>query len=62
MFRATTPTDFPLKTQWSKPLKAAAIQYVKENENIIVNDDVADAICLGYAYLQEHEEENLNWE
>lgn len=43
-------------------LKAAAIQYVKENENIIVNDDVADAICLGYAYLQEHEEENLNWE
>ena len=31
-------------------LKAADIKFVKDNYNIDVNDDIADAICIGYAY------------
>lgn len=31
-------------------LKAADIAFVKEKYNIDVNDDVADAICIGWAY------------
>ena len=31
-------------------LKKADIQFVKDNYNLDVNDDIADAICIGYAY------------
>lgn len=31
-------------------LKAADIAFVKSNYNIDVNDDIADAICIGWAY------------
>ena len=31
-------------------LKAADIKFVKDNYNLNVNDDIADAICIGYAY------------
>lgn len=31
-------------------VKAADIKFVKDNYNLDVNDDVADAICIGYAY------------
>ena len=27
------------------------IQWVKDNFNLDVNDDIADAICIGYAYI-----------
>lgn len=33
-------------------VKAADIKFVKDNYSIDVNDDVADAICIGYAYTQ----------
>ena len=33
-------------------LKAADMQFVKDNYNIEVNDDIADAICIGYAYTK----------
>jgi hypothetical protein len=26
------------------------VAFVKEHYNTIVNDDIADAICIGYAY------------
>ena len=32
-------------------LKIADIKFVKDNYNIDVNDDVADAICIGYHIL-----------
>ena len=31
-------------------LKKADIDFVKEHYNVGVNDDIADAICIGYAY------------
>ena len=31
-------------------LKAADVAFVKSNYNIDVNDDIADAICIGWAY------------
>ena len=31
-------------------LKAADIKFVKDNYNLNVNDDVADAVCIGHAY------------
>ena len=31
-------------------VKAADIKFVKDNYNIDANDDVCDAICIGYAY------------
>lgn len=31
-------------------VKAADIKFVKDNYNLDVNDDIADAICIGYAY------------
>lgn len=42
-------------------LKQADIDFVKEKYNLDVNDDIADAICIGYAqYNQESNE--INWE
>ena len=35
-------------------LKKASIQLIKEKYNVDVNDDIADSICLGYAYALEN--------
>ena len=35
-------------------LKKASIDFVKQKYNINVNDDISDAICLGYAYVMQH--------
>lgn len=43
-------------------LKEADIEYVKEKYNIDVNDDVADAICIGLSSFIEEESNELNWE
>ena len=32
-------------------LKQSDINFVKQHFNIQVNDDIADAICIGYAYI-----------
>lgn len=42
-------------------LKQADISFVKERYNILVNDDIADAICLGISQL-EPEKNEINWE
>lgn len=42
-------------------LKQADIDFVKERYNISVNDDIADAICLGVSQL-EPEKNEINWE
>ena len=43
-------------------LKEADIKFVKDKFNIEVNDDIADSICIGYAYLNpEKEIKELNW-
>ena len=42
-------------------LKQADIDFVKERYNILVNDDIADAICLGISQL-EPEKNEINWE
>lgn len=42
-------------------LKEKDIQFVKENYNLDVNDDIADAICIGYANCHDIETE-INWE
>ena len=43
-------------------LKEADIEYVKNNFNINVNDDEADAICIGLAHFCNQENNELNWE
>lgn len=44
-------------------LKAADIKFVKENYNILVSDDVADAIGIGYAKVNEiPQPQPFNWE
>ena len=35
-------------------LKQQDINFVKKKFNLEVNDDIADAICIGYAYIQEN--------
>lgn len=58
------PAEFFTASQWRKrcgiqtgprvkreSLKPKDIQFVKEKYNIEVNDDIADAICIGHAYL-----------
>lgn len=42
-------------------LKEKDMQFVKENYNLDVNDDIADAICIGYANSHDIETE-INWE
>ena len=34
-------------------VKAADIKFVKDNYNIDANDDICDAICIGYAYTHQ---------
>lgn len=42
-------------------LKEKDIQFVKENYNLDVNDDIADAICIGYSCSHDVETE-INWD
>ncbi len=42
-------------------LKPKDIQFVKDNYNITVNDDIADAIGIGHAYVNKLDNE-INWE
>lgn len=41
-------------------LKEADIEFVKETYGILVNDDEADAICIGYAQYNKESDE-INW-
>lgn len=41
-------------------LKIADINFVKENYNIDVNDDIADAIGIGHAFVNQLDNE-INW-
>ena len=43
-------------------LKEQDIQYIKEKYNIIVNDDEADAICIGLSQYTKKDNNELNWE
>ena len=42
-------------------LKQKDIEFVKEKWNIDVNDDIADAICIGYSFVNDIETE-INWD
>jgi len=42
-------------------LKEKDIQFVKENYNLNVNDDEADAICIGYSAVSNIDTE-INWD
>ena len=42
-------------------LKEADIEFVKDQFGISVNDDEADAICIGYAQTQEQVSNEINW-
>ena len=42
-------------------LKEKDVEFVKEQWNIDVNDDIADAICIGYANVNNIETE-INWD
>ncbi len=44
-------------------LKARDIEFIKNNYNITVNDDIADAICIGHAKVnRKPEPKAFNWE
>ena len=44
-------------------LKTKDIQFVKDTFNLTVNDDIADAIAIGYAYIQQKGVANkIEWE
>lgn len=43
-------------------LKEQDIQYVQEKYNITVNDDEADAICIGLSQYKEKDNNEINWE
>lgn len=43
-------------------LKEADIDFVKNNFGFDVNDDEADAICIGYAQTQEEVNNEINWD
>lgn len=42
-------------------LKEADIQFVKDKYNIEVNDDEADAICIGLAQYKQQDDNEINW-
>lgn len=42
-------------------LKEADIAFVKDKYNINVNDDMADAICIGLSYFVPEKNNELNW-
>ena len=43
-------------------LKEADIKYVQEKYDILVNDDEADAICIGLSQYEEKHNNEINWE
>lgn len=43
-------------------LKEADVEYVRNRYNINVNDDEADAICIGLAQYQQQDNNEINWE
>ena len=43
-------------------LKEQDIQYVQDKYNITVNDDEADAICIGLSQYKEKDNNEINWE
>ena len=43
-------------------LKEADIAFVKDKYGLDVNDDVADAICIGLAQYLEQDNNEINWE
>lgn len=43
-------------------LKEADIRFVKEKYGINVNDDIADAICIGLAQFCKEDNNEINWE
>ena len=42
-------------------LKEADIEFVKNKYRINVNDDVADAICIGLAQYTKQDDNEINW-
>lgn len=51
------------RNTYRQSLKEQDITFVKNNFNLDVNDDIADAICIGYAYLKkcENNERKSAW-
>lgn len=43
-------------------LKQADIDFIKKKYDINVNDDIADAICIGLAQFYEKDNNEINWE
>ena len=43
-------------------LKEADIAFVKDKYGLDVNDDIADAICIGLAQYLEQDNNEINWE
>lgn len=43
-------------------LKEADVDFVKNKYGIVVNDDEADAICIGLAQYQTQDNNEINWE
>ena len=67
LYKSKAQVDFYTASHWRslvgiktgrgikrQTLKKASIDLVKKKYNLIVNDDISDAICLGMAYLQQH--------
>ena len=52
--------DFIYPSSWRESQKELDIQFVKEKFNIDVNDDIADAIGIGYAQVHTSEA-NYDW-
>lgn len=62
-FNTVSPTSWRKKLEFKQGknvsrenLKQQAIMYVKENFNVEVNDDIADAICIGQYVIITFEE------
>lgn len=50
------------KRKQREALKQEDIKFVKDLYKIDVNDDIADAICIGYAYVNDSFNGDINWE
>lgn len=68
------PIDFVYPSEWRKKcgiktgsgvsrsiVKQADIDFVKNKYHIDVNDDIADAIGIGYGYIHEEKTGEINW-
>ena len=49
------------KNQKRSDLKPADVQFVKDTFNLDVNDDEADAICIGYFHIHKPQEKVITW-